>query len=451
MFKWDRLVVLLWGALVLIVGVGLVAKVVIEAQLRDGTLARFPDNGAPRMNVTLNDVTLEEVNSGSKEVKYEGNRLVLYEGGDIREFDNVEIKGRGNGTWVQEKKPYQIKFSEKVDLFGLGKARKWVLLANAMDATNLRTKAAFYLEDLLGMKYKFEGRFVELYIDEEYEGLYYLTHAVEIGKSVVDLKDPMGVLMELDNLYYWEEDYRESGNGDCLVLKDAVSDANKEIARREFMLDYDEFEKVVAEKDYEKVKELVDVESFAQYYLLSEFSVNPDAYWTSFYMYKDGVGDKIHAGPGWDFDLAFANRWWGNWMGEEFYSPERTMIRKGELLTREEYEEMNLGGEIDWYAWSQGLSRIMFDMMEMPEFREEVRRQYEMKMGGKIGELGERVLEWTNEIERLTWKDAEKWQKGDYREDAKKMAEWIKKRSKFFEKEYGEDTPSDVIVEENDG
>ena len=451
MLKWDRPVVLLWGVLVLIVGVGLVAKVVIEAQLRDETLARFPDNRAPRMNITLNDVTFEEVNSGSKEVKYEGNRLALYESGDMREFDNVEIKGRGNGTWVQEKKPYQIKFSEKVDLFGLGKARKWVLLANAMDATNLRTKAAFYLEDLLGMKYKFEGRFVELYIDEEYEGLYYLTHAVEIGKSVVDLRDPMGVLMELDNLYYWEEDYRESGNGDHLVLKDAVSDANKEIARKEFMLDYDEFEKVVAEKDYEKVKELVDVESFAQYYLLSEFSVNPDAYWTSFYMYKDGVEDKIHVGPGWDFDLAFANGWWGNWMGEEFYSPERTMIRKGELLTQEEYEEMNLGGEIDWYAWSRGLSRIMFDMMEMPEFRGEVRRQYEMKMSNKVDELGGKILEWTEEIEGLTWRDAEKWQKGDYREDAKKMAEWIKKRSKFFEKEYGEGTPSDVLIEENNG
>ena len=451
MLKWDRPVVLLWGVLVLIVGVGLVAKVVIDAQFRDETLARFPDNGAPRMNITLNDVTLEEVNSGSKEIKHEGNRLALYESGDIREFDNVEIKGRGNGTWVQEKKPYQIKFSEKVDLFGLGKARKWVLLANAMDATDLRTKAAFYLEDLLGMKYKFEGRFVELYIDEEYEGLYYLTHAVEIGKSVVDLRDPMGVLMELDNLYYWEEDYRESGNGDHLVLKDAVSDANKEIARREFMLDYDEFEKVVAEKEYEKVKELVDVESFAQYYLLSEFSVNPDAYWTSFYMYKDGVEDKIHAGPGWDFDLAFANGWWGNWMGEEFYSPERTMIRKGELLTQEEYEEMNLGGEIDWYTWSQKLSRIMFDMMEMPEFRGEVRRQYEMKMSNKVDELGGKILEWTEEIEGLTWRDAEKWQKGDYREDAKKMAEWIKKRSEFFEKEYGEGTPSDVLIEENNG
>ena len=449
MVKKDWLSFVLVGVLVLIIGVGLVAKTVIGVQLKDEALAKFPDKGVPRINIALNGISLEEINGGSKEIKYEGNELSLYEGGNVREFSEVQVKGRGNGTWTQEKKPYQIKFSEKVGLFGMGKAKKWILLANAADATNLRTRAAFCLEEMLGMKYRFRGEFVELYVNGEYEGLYYLTHAVEIGKSVVDLRDPMGVLVELDNLYYWGEDYRESGNGDYLVLKDAVDEGNGEMAMREFVSKYDEFERAVAEKDYDKVTELVDVESFAQYYLLSEFSVNPDAYWTSFYMYKDGVDDKIHVGPGWDFDLAFANRRWGNWMGEEFYSPERTMIRKGELLTQEEYEEMNLGGEIDWYAWSRGLSRIMFDMMEMPEFRGEVRRQYEMKMSNKVDELGERILEWTEEIERLIWRDAEKWQKGDYWEDAKKMAEWIKKRSEFFEKEYGEDTPSDVIIEEN--
>ena len=437
MVKKDWLSFVLVGVLVLIIGVGLVAKAVIGAQIKGEVSAKFPDNGAPRINITLNGVTLEEINSGSKEIKYEGNKVKLYEGENVLGFDNVRVKGRGNGTWVQKKKPYQIRFSEKIDLFGLGKARKWVLLANAMDATNLRTKTAFYLEDLLGMKYKFEGRFVELYIDEEYEGLYYLTHAVEIGKSVVDLRDPMGVLVELDNLYYWEEDYRESRNGDYLVLKDAVDEGNGEVAMREFVSKYDEFERAVAERNYERVGELVDVESFAQYYLLSEFSVNPDAYWTSFYMYKDGVEDKIHAGPGWDFDLAFANGWWGNWMGEEFYSPEQTMIRRGELLAQKEYEEMNMGGEIDWYTWSQKLSRIMFDMMEMPEFREEVVRQYREKMQGRVEELVVMIPEWASGIEVPMREDYQKWDKGDYRKEIDDMVEWIKRRAEFFEKEYG--------------
>ena len=278
----------------------------------------FEDRGLPIINIELNGVSLEEINGGDKDIKYSSNRLAIREGGITREYDDIVVKGRGNGTWTQEKKPYQIKFNEKVDLFGLGKAKKWVLLANAMDATNLRTAAAFRLEEMLDMKYRFSGEFVELYINNRYEGLYYLTHAVEVGKNVVDLKDSMGILVELDNLYYEWERYYKTGNGDYLLVKDVVDEMNEEEAMRRFLKAYDEFERAVAEKNYERVKELVDIESFAQYYLLSEFLVNPDAYWTSFYMYKDGDSDKIHAGPGWDFDLAFANRRWINWMGQNF-------------------------------------------------------------------------------------------------------------------------------------
>ena len=43
----------------------------------------------------------------------------------------MTIKGRGNSTWdlPTTKKPYNIKFEEKVDLFGFGKAKKWSLIA----------------------------------------------------------------------------------------------------------------------------------------------------------------------------------------------------------------------------------------------------------------------------------------------------------------------------------
>lgn len=398
----------------------------------------FEDRGLPIINIELNGVSLEEINGGDKDIKYSSNRLAIREGGITREYDDIVVKGRGNGTWTQEKKPYQIKFNEKVDLFGLGKAKKWVLLANAMDATNLRTAAAFRLEEMLDMKYRFSGEFVELYINNRYEGLYYLTHAVEVGKNVVDLKDSMGILVELDNLYYEWERYYKTGNGDYLLVKDVVDEMNEEEAMRRFLKAYDEFERAVAEKNYERVKELVDIESFAQYYLLSEFLVNPDAYWTSFYMYKDGDSDKIHAGPGWDFDLAFANRRWINWMGQNFYSPEATMIRKGELLTMEEYEQMDFEDKMDCYNWSMQLSRIVFDMMELPEFQEDVADVYKKRMRGNIKELGINILEWARSIERPMWEDYKKWNRGDYGSEIEEMVKWIRRRSEYFEQEYGQ-------------
>lgn len=396
---------------------------------------KYPDRGLPRLEIKLNGVSLEEINNGSKETRYNGNEVKLYNDGKIDDFDNVEVKGRGNGTWTQEKKPYQIKFEKKVDLLGMGKTRKWVLLANATDKTNLRNETALRLAEMLGMQYAWGGEFVELYVDEEYEGIYYLLHAVEIDKKVVGLKDALGVLVELDNLYWVnEEKYYETGNGDKLTVKDAVTDELADAAMREFLQDYNEFEVAVKDGDFEKVGELVDVRSFVQYYLLNEFVVNPDAYWTSFYMYKDGSDDKIHAGPVWDFDLALSNRSWGNWLGEKFYSPTETMVRKNEIMPVNEYAERGMG---EWISSMEALSTIMFDLMELPEFQEEVKVVYSERMAGRMDEMLWRLGAEAQRISEAVRADEERWGKEGFEEEIKTMTEWIEERYGFFESEYG--------------
>ena len=243
--KSDRVFVLV--ALIWLVVVGVLVRLIIDERGR--VVVEYPERGMPVIEISLNGVSLEEINRGLKEVKYGGNELALYNEGEVYEYEDVEVKGRGNGTWVVDldKKPYQIKFDHRVELLGLGKARKWYLLANAMDATNLRTEAAFYLGEMLGMEYVYEGRYVELYVNEEYRGLYYLTRAVEISKDLVDLRDPMGVLVELDNIYGWAEVSYETGNGDKLVVRDAVAEDNQVVAMEEFLRDYNEFEVAVAE------------------------------------------------------------------------------------------------------------------------------------------------------------------------------------------------------------
>ena len=53
--------------------------------------------------------------------------------------------------------------------------------------------------------------------------------------------------------------------------------------------------------------ENIDIDSFARYFLVEDFSANRDAIFNSFYFYKDRGNDKIYFGPVWDFDLAFDN------------------------------------------------------------------------------------------------------------------------------------------------
>ncbi len=467
--KKKALVLVSVGLAAVLVIVALIMGLVVGPNMeREALLSKYPDRGVARINIELNGVSLDEIKAGTKDDKYERNKItiigedespdgvvardsrkgraevrkneqVIGKRDGVWEFSDVRVKGRGNGTWVQDKKPYQIKFKDKVDLFGLGKARKWVLLANAMDATNLRTDTAFYLERIFGMKNSFEGEFVELYFNGEYEGLYYLAHVVEIGKNSVDLKDPMGALVELDNVYGWMDDYFETNNGDKLIVKDVLKKDNRDIVMKEFLNKYNQLEAAISKKNYKTICELADVESFAKYYLLSEFTVNPDAYWTSFYMYKDGEDDKIHAGPGWDFDFAFANKAWGNWMGEEFYSPTMTMARKNEIMTKEMYDELGLSAVsgVDWYGVSLSLSRIVFDLMEVEEFRDVVDQVYMSTMYGRDDELLRRVGGRAEEIKDAAFANERKWGKEGFLDEINTMKDWIGERYKHFNRVYG--------------
>lgn len=47
-------------------------------------------------------------------------------------YEMEYIRGRGNSTWICDKKPYKIKLSKKADLFGMGKNKHWVLLAEPL-------------------------------------------------------------------------------------------------------------------------------------------------------------------------------------------------------------------------------------------------------------------------------------------------------------------------------
>ncbi|MBQ6019170.1 MAG: CotH kinase family protein, partial [Clostridia bacterium] len=77
------------------------------------------------------------------------------------------IKGRGNSTWAADKKPLNIKFEEKTDVLGMGKAKKWSLLANHFDASLLRNSLALNIAEAIGLPYTPSYRMVDLYINGE--------------------------------------------------------------------------------------------------------------------------------------------------------------------------------------------------------------------------------------------------------------------------------------------
>lgn len=118
--------------------------------------------------------------------------------------DKIEIRGRGNSTWnngYKDGKPgtlggdthtrkvgYNIKLSEKVDLFGMGESKKWVLLANYMDRSNLRNRLVADLSGRMGLRFT-QSVYVNLILNGEYMGIYSLTEKVDIDLFEGDVTD----------------------------------------------------------------------------------------------------------------------------------------------------------------------------------------------------------------------------------------------------------------------
>ena len=389
----------------------------------------------PVMEIFLNDVTLDEVHENGKDVKYEDSVVVL----DGAEYSDVEFKGRGNFSWLADKKSYRIKFDKKTSLLGMEKSKKWALVANSIDNSLMRNDLAQYLMGLLVDDYPFRGEFVELKIDGEDLGVYYLIRTMEIGKEAVNLNDPMGVLMELDNAYCLEEEKQYwTTNGNCLAVKDVVADDNLDAAAAGFAEDFDAVEKATKVGDYDEIEKLIDVESFAKYFIVAEMASDPDAYVTSWFLYKDGVDDKIHAGLAWDYDAAFGNHKWGEmtWP-EEFYAPTAKIVRMEYMFDKtDENKFCNYSSELVMTSGSVGISRLVCEMMDVPEFREAVSKVYREKIMGREDEVLSYIDVRAKSLSGAAEKDAELWGKGDFMTEVNYLKWWMSERMKYFEENY---------------
>lgn len=265
-----------------------------------------------------------------------------------------EIRGRGNYTWQTlpnlwrpemagwvsnesggtasftqaqvDKRAFQFKLSAKRDILGMGSAKTWILLANHADGSLMRNKVAFDLAAEFGLAYTSQSRFVDLVVNGQYLGNYLLAEKVQEGGTRVNITNPSGVLVELDNNYYSTEPSQlvyTSPRGSHFVLKDAYNgnipdpDANGNVMLpTDVQAGWDDFKQKInwfesllyaSNPDWSQISLYLDVPSWIKFYFLQEFTENPEIAKSSIYFYKDGINDVFHAGPAWDFDSSLGN------------------------------------------------------------------------------------------------------------------------------------------------
>ncbi len=385
---------------------------------------KYADHGVPIMSIWLNGTTQEIIDSNDKTIKYPGNMVDIVSNGNVvMTQTDVEIKGRGNTTWGSPKKPYQIKFSNKQDLFGLGKAKKWVLLANYLDASHLRNDLAFSLGNLIDLEYSSKGVYLDLYVDGNYRGLYYLTAKLEINEAAIDLDSSYGVVVENDTVHVNGNDptFRSATENSLIWLKDSGDKAYATESFEEFEKLYNKYERDVYAGNWSEIVKDIDIDSFAKYYLLNEFVANQDANHASFYMYRDGYSDVIHAGPVWDYDLAFCG------LGE-FYG-----------------DAYQLWVYNDRYNLPPITSKLITKLLDMPQFRQRVEEIYKSTVSDAINSLIFSVDSKSAAISAAISADAGFWSQRDSDfakransvENTSRMKNWMIRRKAFIDYIYG--------------
>lgn len=237
----------------------------------------------------------------------------------------LQIKARGN--WTRRgfsKKPFKIKLSEKQKMLGLTKSKHFALLAHADDHLGyLRNFTGFALGKRIGLPWTPAQQPVEVVINGNYRGLYFLTESIRIEKDRVNITElddlatapeeiSGGYLVELDN---YDEDNqirmeeRSCTGGHHLDMLRVTFDTPEEYSdiQRRFITDqFTAMNNAVGENSNE-LWSYIDLDDAARYYIVEEIISHTESYHGSTYLFRDrGEGQKWHFSPLWDCGNAFS-------------------------------------------------------------------------------------------------------------------------------------------------
>lgn len=230
------------------------------------------------------------------------------------------IKGRGNSTWGMPKKPYRLKLENKASLLGLSNDKDWALLANYTDKTLLRNLTAFEISRIVGMQWTPSSLSVELYLNNEYQGVYALTEHVKVSEERVnlDLVTPSSnsgdaltgdYFLELDFHADEENLFKTTIKELPIMFKDPEYPTNEQF---KYVEDYfNTAESSLYSTNFtdsqEGYRKYIDIESFINYYIIQELTKNVDGNMRGSCYLSLRRNGKIEQSLVWDFDIAFGN------------------------------------------------------------------------------------------------------------------------------------------------
>lgn len=353
----------------------------------------------PVMMVTVEDredlIRLDEFDN--KKYIETGTACILDEEGRLVCSEKLDkFKIRGNLTATLDKRPFTFSFKEPIGLCGMAPAVKWNLLANATDGSYIRNKTVLELANRSIDAYEPDGEFLEVYLNGHYMGMYLLTEAVEIGENRLAIDPALSWFLEMELDFRLEENepFVVSERGQIFALRNAEGISAGEKSRIENMIN--DIESALFAQDGvssisgKKLSQLIDMDSWAEMWLIQEISGDHDTGIASTFAYvTDKENPFLYAGPVWDFDGTM-----GNVNTPMFGNPAALVTSAGQSRP----------------AGNANQNRWLSAMYRNDEFRKAVEDKYQQIFRGKLEEILDTGIElWAGRIRRSAELDGFRW------------------------------------------
>lgn len=307
------------------------------------------DSALPQLSITLQGAEIVDEPKVPALMK-------VYENGEVTYDGHIGIEFRGSTSQALfPKKSYGLETWDEneddidVALLGFPEEEDWILYGPYSDKTLMRNVFVYSLARDLG-HYASRTRFVEIYLDGQYDGLYVFMEQIKRDDVRIDLSglDPDenspeeitgGYILKIDktsgdpvpnDFTYTPElgfrsqygingneldypPYRQKQGEETYFLYEEPAWEDISDQQKEYIQNYmHEFESALlddTDDDFDgeyTFTDYVELDSFVDYFLINELAHNADAYRISTFMYKDR-GGKLNMGPVWDFNLSLGN------------------------------------------------------------------------------------------------------------------------------------------------
>ena len=270
------------------------------------------------------------------------NMKIIYRGPGLRNYltdqnttayinynGRIDIETRGSSSQTLPKKQYGLTTYKadnvtklNVSLLGLPADNDWILNGLGFEPSLIRDYLCYNLSRMMG-EYASRTVYCEVMLNGSYIGLYVLQEKIKQGSDRVNVKKILAtdnIYPSLTGGYITKADKTNAadpvawtmssyiGTNDVTFIHSLPSP--QEVTSQQDAYIHSEFIKLANtvslgnstfESGYPSV---IDIPSFVDFMIISEFSANADAYQFSTYFHKDRNG-KLRAGPIWDNNLTF--------------------------------------------------------------------------------------------------------------------------------------------------